>query len=420
MTTETAPHPILIPEAFGFLRSPLGSYRYRVGYGGRGKGASWSFARALLAHGVDQSLRILCCREYQTSIRDSVHRLLAEQAVLIGLGDAYKVQQHGIYGRNGTEFLFHGIKRDPHKIKSMEGVDIAWVAEAEAVSHESWSVLIPTIRKPDSEIWVDFNPALATDPTWRRFVEDPPARSVVRFVNYLDNPWLPDVLAEEARELKRKDPEAYAYIWGGQPWQRSDAEVLAGKWRVDEFTPTEEWGAPLFGADWGFANDPAVLVKLWVRDRRLWIEYDERGVGLDMDNLARRWERVPGSREYKIRADNSRPETINEMKRRGFKCEAAPKWAGSVEDGVEHLRSYEEIVIHPRCKGWTQEARLWRYKTDARTGDVLPKLADGHDHGPDATRYGLSPLIKKQVTPRVWFPGMEEAEKAKAAKGALI
>ena len=400
---------IAIPEALGeVLLPPLGTYRYRVLYGGRGGSKSWNIARLLLLLGADQPLRVLCAREYQSSIKDSVHKLLEDQAQLIGLGGFYDVLQREIRGRNGTEFLFHGIKRDPHKIKSMEGIDVAWVAEAEAVSEESWKVLIPTIRKPGSEIWVDFNPALHTDPTWKRFVDDPPARSIVRPISYLDNPWCPDVLLEEARELKRKDPESYEHIWGGKPWRRSEAEVLDGRWRVEEFTPGEEWGAPLFGADWGFANDPAVLVKMWVADSRLWIEYDERGVKLSNADLERRWERVPGSRSYTIRADNSRPETISAMRDRGFKCQGAPKWPGSVEDGVEHLRSYEEIIIHPRCKGWIQEARMWRYKTDPRTGDVLPKLKDGNDHGPDASRYGLSPLIKREKKPGVWFPGMDD------------
>ena len=400
-----------IPDTFEFLTDPpLGGLRYRVAYGGRGSMKSWNFARTLLWLGAGARLRILCAREFQSSIRDSVHRLLAEQAELIGLGKWYEIQQQVIRGRNGTEFTFIGLKRDPHKIKSTEGIDLCWVEEAEAVSDESWSILIPTIRKDNSEIWVTFNPALATDPTWRRFVEDQPARSVVRFLAYRQNPYLPQVLAEEARELRRKDPEGCAYIWGGEPWQRSDAEVLADKWRVEEFEPGEGWQGPYYGADWGFAKDPTVLVRMWLADGRLWIDYDERGVGLSMDDIARRFDRVPGSREHTIRADNARPETINELRQRGFKCIGAPKWAGSVKDGVEHLRSYEEIVIHPRCKGWIQEARLWRYKTDSRTGDVLPKLADGHDHGPDATRYGLSPLIKKQITPRVWFPGMDEME----------
>lgn len=398
-----------IGEAMGFLFDPpLGELRYRVAYGGRGAIKSWSFARALIVLGAEIPLRILCAREYQSSIQESVHQLLASQIDMTGYGRLYEVQKTTILGVNGTEFIFKGIRRDPHKLKSLEGVDIAWIEEAEAVSLDSWRVLIPTIRKPGSEIWVSFNPALATDPTYEMFVGDPPPRSVVRSVGYKDNPWLPAVLAEEAAELRKKDPEAYAYIWGGQPWQRSDSEVLGGRWRVEEFRPGDNWQGPYYGADWGFSNDPAVLLRLWVADSRLWIEYDERGVGLSMDDLARRWDRVPGSRAHTIRADNSRPETINEMRLRKFKCVAAPKWPGSVEDGVEHLRGYDEIVIHPRCKGWIQEARLWRYKTDPKTGDVLPKLVDGHDHGPDATRYALSPLIKRVQQPQVWFPSMDE------------
>jgi phage terminase large subunit len=399
-----------VPEKLGFFfEPPLGKLRYRVAYGGRGSAKSWNVARALIMHAAEKRLRILCAREYQASIRDSVHQLLTDQIELTGYTAHFDIQKTIIRGVNGSEFLFTGIKRDPHKLKSLEAVDLCWVEEAEAVSDESWAVLIPTIRKANSEIWVTFNPALATDPTWRRFVEDPPARSVVEFVSYRDNPWLPDVLAEEARELKRRDPEAYAYIWGGEPWSRSDAEVLGGKWRVDDFTPADHWDGPYFGADWGFARDPTVLVRQWVADSRLWIEYDERGVEWDMDEMARHFARVPGATKHTIRGDSARPETINELNRRGFKVRGAKKWRGSVEDGVEHLRSYEEIVIHPRCKGWIQEARLWRYKTDSRTGDILPKLAEGNDHGPDATRYGLEPLISQTPTPRVWFPSMDAA-----------
>jgi phage terminase large subunit len=410
---EAPPLSVALPRKSRFLLDPpLGSVRYRVQYGGRGSGKSWSFARALLALGYQQPLRIGCFREYQASIRDSVHQLLADQAAMIGLDGFYQIQQTIIRGLNGTEFLFQGIKRDPHKLKSLERINVAWVEEAEAVSDESWSVLIPTIRAEDSEIWVSFNPALSTDPTWRRFIDFPPARSIVQKIGYRDNPWLPDVLREEAAELRKRDPEAYAYIWGGEPWSRSEAEVLGGKWRVEEFEPADHWNGPYYGADWGFANDPTVLVRLWVADSRLWVEYDERGVGWDMDTIARRFSRVPGAEDHVIRSDSARPETINELNRRGFRCVGAKKGKGSVEDGVEHLRGYEEIVIHPRCKDFIREARLWRYKTDTRTGDVLPKLADGHDHGPDAARYALEPLIRQRPAPRVWFPGMDEGEAA--------
>ena len=399
-----------IAGPFRFLFDPpLGGTRWRVCYGGRGAGRSWSFARALLVLGAMRTLRILCAREYQASIRDSVHRLLADQIEMMGLESLYTVQQRAITGVNRTEFLFMGIKRDPHKIKSLEGVDIAWVEEAEAVSVESWQTLIPTIRKPGSEIWVSFNPGLVTDPTWQMLVLDPPSKSIVRKVSYTDNPFLPDVLADEAEELKRRDPEGYAYVWGGEPWKRSEAEVLKDKWRVEEFEPEDHWGGPYLGLDFGFANDPLQFSVNWVADSRLFIEWEARGIGWDLDTTERHLRAMPFTRTHKIRADNSRPETINELVKRGFKVEGAPKWAGSVEDGIEYLRSFEEIVIHPRCSGWIHDARLWRYKTDSRTGDILPKLHDGNDHGPDSSRYALAPLIKKpKRQPRIWFPGMEE------------
>ncbi len=392
MTTLSVP----TPAAFGYLFDPpLGALRYRGAYGGRGSAKSWQFARALLVHGVAQPLRILCAREYQASIRDSVHRVLADQIELLGLGNLYTIQESAILGSNGTEFLFKGLRRDIAQIKSTEGIDIAWVEEAEAVSDHSWRVLIPTIRKPGSEIWVSFNPALESDATYQRFVVKPPERSMIRAVSYRDNPYFPAVLREEADALLRADPEAFAHVWGGKPWARSDAQVLAGKWRVAEFTPGEGWQGPYFGADWGFAHDPTTLVRLWTHDGRLYLEHEAGGVQLDTDATVRAFDEVPDARRYVIRADSARPETIAEMKKRGFRTEAAPKWSGSVQDGIQHLRSYTDIVIHPRCKRAIEEARLWRYKTDPRTEEVLPHLVAGNDHIWDAVRYALAPLIKK-------------------------
>ncbi len=393
-----------IPVAFGFLFDPpLGDLRYRVAFGGRGSAKSWQFARALLISGSEQILRILCVREFQTSIADSVHKLLTDQITACGLEGFYTIQQSSIVGLNGTEFIFKGLRRNIGEIKSTEGIDVCWVEEAEAVSDESWRVLTPTIRKPGSEIWVSFNPALESDPTYKRFVANPPQRSIIRQVGYKDNPWLPQVLKDEAEDLRKRDPEAFANVWGGEPWRRSDAEVLAGKWKVDEFKPQEHWQGPYFGADWGFARDPSVLVKLWLSDSRLYLEYEEGGVQLDTDDTERRFRRIPGAGEHTIRADSARPETINEMRRRGLRVEGADKWEGSVKDGIEYLRNFDQIVIHPRCKLAQQEARLWRYKTDPRTGDVLPKLADGHEHVWDAVRYGLQPMIKKKTSPRTWL-----------------
>jgi phage terminase large subunit len=398
-----APVGVDLAEAFrGLADPPLGELRYRVYYGGRGGAKSWSFARALLIHGTERRHRILCTREYQNSIRDSVHKLLRDQVYQLGLDGFYSVEQARIYGANGTEFLFYGLKRDPHTIKGLEGVTLAWIEEAHTTSKESWEILDPTIREEGSEIWASFNPDQPTDPLYKIFaIGEPPARSLVRKVGWQDNPWLPEVLRHQRDEMYRRDPEAEAHVWGGNPWSKSDDQILRGRYRVEDFEPDDSWGDPLFGADWGFSQDPTVLVKLWLRDSRLWIEYDERGVGWSMAEIDRRFRRVPGASDYVIRGDCSRPETINELRQLGLRVQPAAKWTGSVEDGAEHLRSYEEIVIHPRCSGIIQEARLWRYKRDPRTDDVLPKIRDGNDHGWDAARYALEPIIRRRPSLRV-------------------
>jgi phage terminase large subunit len=182
------------PEKLEFLFEPS---RYKVLYGGRGSGKSWGVARALLVIGLQKSIRVLCAREFQNSISDSVHALLADQIKSMGLEDFYTVQNTSIFGANGTEFLFAGLKHNITKIKSFEGVDIAWIEEAQTTSKSSWDTLIPTIRKEGSEIWITFNPELDTDETYKRFVVSPPSQAVTQKVNWSDNHWFPKVLQEE-------------------------------------------------------------------------------------------------------------------------------------------------------------------------------------------------------------------------------
>ena len=391
----------LAPAYREILAPPLGAYRYRVAFGGRGSAKSWQFARALLLRSREQRLRVLCAREIQGSIRDSVHKLLGDQIEELGMGAEYEVQTATIkHVVTGSEYIFKGLRHNAREIKSTEGVDVCWVEEAEAVSDDSWGILIPTIRKTDSEIWVTFNPLDPTAPTDVRFRKQTPPRAIVRKYSWRDNPWLPEVLKEEAEHLRRVDPDRYAHVWEGEYWQRSDAQVLADKWTVEDFTPAESWNGPYYGADWGFSQDPTALVRFWIADGRLWIEYEAGGVGVDLGkDTADLWDTVPGSRKHRIRADNARPESVSAMAGQGFDVISAPKWSGSVEDGVAWLRSHEQIVIHPRCRRTAEEARLWSYKTDRLTGDPLPKLADGWDHYWDAIRYGASPMIQKAPEP---------------------
>ena len=157
--------------------------RYKVIYGGRGSGKSFSCARVLLGMGYAKPIRILCAREIQRSISDSVHKLLCGQIEEMGLGGFYSITRDTIRGTNGTEIIFKGLRTNPQEIKSTEGIDICWVEEAQAVSAESWDVLIPTVRKPNSEIWLTFNPLDTNDPTFQRFVLNAPEDAIDKWIN---------------------------------------------------------------------------------------------------------------------------------------------------------------------------------------------------------------------------------------------
>lgn len=200
------------PEALDILARPA---RYKVLYGGRGGAKSWGIARALLLRAVEAQIRVLCARETQRSINDSVHKLLSNQIEELGLGDYFDIQKATILGYNGSEFIFAGLRHNIHNLKSLEAVDIVWVEEAHSVSKTSWDVLIPTIRKDNSEIWVSFNPVLETDDTWRRFILTPPPGALVRKTTWRDNPWFPEVLRLEMEHLKATDPDAYNHVWEG-------------------------------------------------------------------------------------------------------------------------------------------------------------------------------------------------------------
>ena len=205
-------------------------HRTKVFWGGRGAAKSWEFARALLVQGCEKPKLIICAREYQTSIEDSVHRLLASQIQLLGMESFYTVQQQIIRGVNGTEFVFKGIKNNINNIKSFEGADVCWVEEAQNVSERSWDVLIPTIRKAGSEIWVSFNPEDEMDATYQRFVLHPPPDAYVRKVNYDENPWFPDELRAEMEECKRTNYAKYLHIWEGECNTDYEDSIIMPEW----------------------------------------------------------------------------------------------------------------------------------------------------------------------------------------------
>jgi phage terminase large subunit len=303
---------ITMPSVFAFLFTPA---RYKVAYGGRDGAKSWSFANALLLKAAQQPLRILCTREYQSSIAESVYKVLVDQIHRLNLLPYYEVQKSVIRSYCGSEFIFKGLRMNVMEIKSTEGIDICWVEEAQMMTDDSWQVLIPTIRKPNSEIWISFNTGEVDDPTYRRFVANPPPEAIVRKVNYSDNPFHGEVMEKERQYLLRVDPEAHDHVWLGNPLKISDACIFKGKFETDIFEARE--GEQLFfGADFGFSNDPSTLVRAFIRDNTLFVEHEAYGLGVELDEMPAFYDSVPGSRDWIIWADNSRPETIAYLKKK--------------------------------------------------------------------------------------------------------
>ena len=387
---------IEIPEVF----SPLfESHRFKVSDGGRGGGRSWSYARVLLSLAMQRKLRILCAREYQSSIKDSVHRLLKDQIELLGYDYFYKVTDDSIVGRNDSNFIFKGLHHNATEIKSLEGVHICWVEEAEKTSEESWDFLIPTIRMPFSEIWISFNPFKESDPTYQKFIVNPPPNCVRMQAGFRQNPFFPDVLREEMEYDKKTNYEKYLWKWEGQPLGLSEAQVFKGKYVVDNFDTDSLFNFNqdrfYFGADWGFSQDPTTLVRMFIRDRCLYVDYEAWGIGVEIDEITQLFRYVPESDNWIIYADSARPETISYVQKHGFpNIQPVTKWKGSVEDGVSFMKSFEKIIVHPRCKHFIEELELYQYKKDRQTGEILPILIDKHNHLIDSARYALTTLIQ--------------------------
>lgn len=386
-----------------------GPARYRGARGGRGSAKTRTFAlmtavRAYMFAEAGVSGSIFCGREFMNSLEDSSMEEV-KQAInsTPWLADYFDIGEKYIRTKNRRVwYSFGGLRHNLNSIKSKARILIAWIEEAETVSEIAWQKLLPTVRENDSEVWITWNPEVDGSPTDSRFVKSPPPESKIVELNYTDNPWFPDVLELERRsDRERLDDQTYAWIWDGQYRENSDAQILAGKYRVEEFTAQPEWDGPYFGVDWGFSQDPTAAVKCWVNRDTLYIEYEAGRVGLENDDIAGFLiDRLPDIGSHVVRADSARPETINHVKSDGRgtrpnipKIEAVKKWSGSVEDGIAHLRGYKTIVIHPRCKEVLKECRLYSYKVDRLSGDVLTDIVDANNHYIDALRYALGPLI---------------------------
>lgn len=398
MTTATIQMPKKLIPLFAPKRGDL---RYRVAYGGRGSGKSFTFALMAAVWGYAEPLRILCTRELQVSIRESMHAEIKNAIESYPwLAAHYEIGVDYIRGKNGTQFIFRGLRHNISAIKSMAQVDLCIVEESEDIPHSSWQDLIPTIRAPKSEFWIVFNPKRRDSWVAEMFINnEPPPRTEAVKINYDANPFFPPVLDEQrAHDLETMDYELYKHVWLGGFYSITDSLVFKGKYDVKEFEPAKHWDGPYFGLDYGFSMDPTAGVKAWVGDGNLYIEHDFAQVGLELDDTAQRViDELPDVVKHTIRADNARPESTSYLKRNGLpRIVACEKGKGSVEDGIEFIKSFKRVIIHPRCTTTLDEFSLYSYKVDRLSGDILPVLIDRHNHAIDALRYALEPIMKQR------------------------
>jgi len=382
--------------------------RYKVAYGGRGGAKSWGIARALLIKGAKDPMRILCAREFQTSIKDSVHKLLCDQIEALGLLGFYEITQNSIRGKNGTEFAFVGLRNNVANIKSYEGVDVVWVEEAQTTSRLSWNILIPTIRKQGSEIWISFNPELETDETYQRFVLKPPADCIQIKINWSDNPWFPETLMLEKDALKERDLEAYNQVWEGLCRQSVDGAIFAKELQQAELdgrlckVPYDATKPVHAVFDLGWADSTAIWFLQFVgMETRLirYIEDSQKTIShylATMQTFGYVYDKVwlPHDAENKTLAAAGR--SIDDIVRAaGFKTQILPRVP--ILDSINAART-----IFPSCYFDRDNAaeginclRHYRYEVDPVTGQFSRSpLHDHYSHGADAFRY-IALMIKE-------------------------
>jgi len=402
------------PPKLKFLFEPA---RYKAARGGRGSGKSWGFARALLIIGAQKPTRVLCTREVQKSIQQSVHQLLEDQVAALGLSSFYEVLTHEIRGKNGTSFYFAGLSdQTADTLKSFEGCDIVWCEEAHSMTERSWNILTPTIRKPGSEIWVSFNPELESDETYRRFVTQPPPDCVSVEMNYVDNPWFPEVLENERVHAKATmKPEVYAHIWEGKCKpavegaiyfdQISQAEKRIGDIPHDGLLKTHAvW-------DLGFNDSMSIilvqrasseirLVHYIEGSQRTLADYSAEMKALRLDDQPINWGHCYLPHDGWAKKHQTGKMDADVLNGLGWSCQRVPQM--HVEDGINRAREVFSRVYfnRERTKRLVESLKRYRRQVSQTTNEPGAPLHDQYSHAADAFRYMA--IVSDQLSNDEW------------------
>ena len=406
----TAVHGVGAPDGHYYVHGKPISELWAKGGRGSTK-SSFTALDIVIGMEMDPMANAVIIRKVASTLRGSVYVNI--QWALKQLG----VESHWLPGvspmmftnlKTGQQIRFYGLD-DREKMKSIKFLigyaKILWFEEPTELDgmDEVRSVEQSVLRGGPSYMeYFTYNPPRDPNAWVNKEVDIPKPGRLVHSSTYLDVPkhWLGQKFIDDAEALRQRDPLAYDHEYMGLPVGNTASIILSGHYIVEDFEPQDHWDGPYFGADFGFAEDPATLIKCWVDldANELNIEYEAWGKGVEINHYDRFYHKIPESDRYKIRADSANPAQISYIKKElGFDIEGVEKWAGSVEDGIAILKSFNVIRIHSRCEHTIEEARLYSYKVDRLTGDVLPDIVDKYNHCWDAVRYALAPFIKKKA-----------------------
>lgn len=406
----------IIPKLIPMFTVPYGSVSYRVAYGGRGSGKTMTFAKmvaiqAMLFAAAGDSGAILCGREFMNSLDDSTlaelkAAIAAEPELLapwFDVGEKY-IRTQGLPGR--VDFVFIGLRHNLDSLKSKARVLLTWIDEAENVSESAYRKLLPTVRRFGGEVWLTYNPESPESATHKRFRASGREGILIEQVNWNDNPWFPAGLEEERLADLNERPDIYHHVWEGEFLTLTEAQVFAGKYTVEQFEPEPDW-VPYYGLDFGFAKDPMACIQVHKVGKVLYWRKEAVKSGLDLHLQGAFILDAMGEQiaKYDVIADSARPENISYLQKPinqtggSFqlpRIKPSIKGKGSVEDGVDFIKSHKN-VIHPDCKELHREFKLYSYKVDRQSGQILPVLVDANNHCIDAGRYALEPVMKRST-----------------------
>lgn len=381
------PVPVILHPIYQDLWRP---WRLKGYKGGRGSGKSHAFAEATVSHARTAAHKIVCGRQFQNSIDESVKALVEAKIQTFKLADEFRITNKWIeHRRTGSVFLFIGLDRNPSSAKSLEGGTILWLEEGQSINERSLDIIMPTIRAEGSEIWIAWNPESPEDPVDQLLcgpVKRPDA--VVHHVGVEHNLYFHrTTLPAEMEAMRQRDPLKFRHIWLGEYRKLADTQVFKS-WRVGRLDVPATARA-LFGLDFGFATDPNALVKVYLLgERTLYVAAELVAANVPIAAMPAWLDRMPEVRRYPIVADSSRPETIDHLKRSNFIVRGAVKGAGSVEDGIAWLQGLD-IVVSPDCPVTAAELKNLSYQLDRITRTVLPVVEDANNHCIDAIRYAV-------------------------------